>query len=132
MDSGKLHSLLKRIRGIRHACDLDLLLFFYRHPTALLTGEQLVAYLGYDREQVAKSLDGLIAAGLVTRSQNPTHTARLYVLEFDALPGGMLRTFLNVTATRQGRQDVMRLLDADSSRTTRASARRNTPIIKIA
>jgi hypothetical protein len=53
-----LRSMLDRMRSIRHACDLDLLLFFYRHPLALLTGEQLVAYLGRDREQVASRLTG--------------------------------------------------------------------------
>jgi DNA-binding IclR family transcriptional regulator len=102
--------MLVRIRGIRHACDLDLLLFFYRHPRALLTDEQLVASLGYDREQVAKSLDGLIEAGLLTRSQNPSHTARLYVLELGSLPGGLLSSFLKIVATRAGREEVMRLL----------------------
>jgi hypothetical protein len=102
--------MLVRIRGIRHACDLDLLLFFYRHPRALLTDEQLVASLGYDREQVAKSLDGLIEAGLLTRSQNPSHTARLYVLELGSLPGGLLSSFLKIVATRPGREEAMRLL----------------------
>lgn len=102
--------MLDRIRGIRHACDLDLLLFFYRHSCALLTGEQLVVYLGYDRAQVAKSLDGLIEAGLVTRSQNPSRTARLYVLEMDAVPGGALSSFLKIAATLQGRREAIRLL----------------------
>jgi hypothetical protein len=102
--------MLDCIRGIRHACDLDLLLFFYRHPCALLTAEQLVTCLGYECEQVAKSLDGLIEAGLVTRSQNPSRTARLYHLELDALPGGLLSSFLKIVATRPGRQEAMRLL----------------------
>ena len=101
--------MLDRIRAIRHPCDLDLLLFFYRHPCALLTGEQLVAYLGYEREQVAKSLDGLIEAGLVTRSQNPSRAARLYVLELDGVRAGPARIVPPDAATPQGRQDVMRL-----------------------
>ncbi len=66
-----LRSLLDRLGGIRHRCDLDLLLFFYRHPRALLTAESLVSYLGHDHDRVAKSLDGLIAADLLRRSQNP-------------------------------------------------------------
>lgn len=102
--------MLDRIRGIRHACDLDLLLFFHRHPSALLTSEQLVAYLGYDGERVAKSLDGLIEAGLLTRSQYPSHAARMYVLELAAVPDGLLPSLLKIAATRQGRHDVMRLL----------------------
>ena len=105
--------MLERIRGIRHACDLDLLLFFYRHPRALLTGERLVSVLGYDREQLAKSLDGLIEAGLLTRSQNPSHAARLYVLKpaGDGNPvGGWLASLLKVAETRDGRAAVLAAL----------------------
>jgi DNA-binding MarR family transcriptional regulator len=102
--------MLDRIQGIRHACDLDLLLFFYRHSRALLTGERLVSSVGYDREQVGKSLDGLIEAGLLTRSQNPSHTARLYVLELSGSQGGLLSSLLKIAATHQGRQEVMQLL----------------------
>ena len=123
--------MLDRIRAVRHSCDLDLLLFFYRHPRTLLTGERLVSYLGYDREQVAKSLDGLIEAGLVTRSQNPSHTARLYSLELDALPGGLLPSFLKLAATRQGRQEAMRLLAGESG-ASKASLRRGPSLSKVA
>jgi hypothetical protein len=106
--------MLGRIRAIRHPCDLDLLLFFYRHPRALLTSEQLVAYLGYDRERVEKSLDGLIEAGLLTRSQSTytSHAAHLYVLELRGPDGALLASLLKIAATRQGRQDVMRLLES--------------------
>jgi hypothetical protein len=124
--------MLDRIRGIRHACDLDLLLFFYRHPCALLTGENLVDYLGYAREQVAKSLDGLIEAGLVTRSQNPSNTARMYALEMDALPGRLLSSFLKVAATRQGRQEAMRLLGPGTGRAPKAIRRRAPAFTKVA
>jgi hypothetical protein len=112
MTTQDLRTMLDRIRGIRHACDLDLLLFFHRHPLALLTVDLLVSGLGYgyDHEQVEKSLDGLIEAGLVTRAQNPSHTARLYALELDSLPGGLLSSFLKIVATRPGRQEAMHLL----------------------
>ena len=112
MSTQDLRSLLDRIRGIRHACDLDLLLFFYRHPCSLLTSEQLVDFVGYDRERVAKSLDVLIEAGLLTRSLNPAHAARLYLLKLHGLPGGLLEPLLSIAATRAGRRDVMRLLEA--------------------
>ena len=102
--------MLDRIRGIRHACDLDLLLFFQRHPRALLTNEQLVTVIGYDREQVVRSLDGLIEAGLVTRSQKPSQTARLYVLELGGAHGRPLSALLKLAATRQGRSEALRLL----------------------
>jgi DNA-binding IclR family transcriptional regulator len=123
--------MLERIRGVRHACDLDLLLFFYRHPRTLLTGERLVSYLGYDREQVARSLDGLIEVGLLTRSQNPSHTARLYILELDSLPGGLLSSFLKLAATRQGRREAMRLLAGESG-APKASRRRGPSLSKVA
>jgi DNA-binding MarR family transcriptional regulator len=107
-----LRSTLGRIQAIRHACDLDLLLFFYRHPRALLTSEQLVAYLGYDAERVAKSLDGMIEAGLLTRSQYPSNAARMYALELRGPDGALLASLLQVAATQQGRRDLMRLLEA--------------------
>jgi DNA-binding MarR family transcriptional regulator len=105
-----LRSMLDCIREIRDACDLDLLLFFHRHPRSLLTSEQLVAYLGYERDRVATSLDGLIAAGLLTRSQNPSHDARLYVLKPGSLPEGLFARFLTIAATGEGRQEALRLL----------------------
>jgi hypothetical protein len=132
MATPDLRSMLDRIRGVRHACDLDLLLFFYRHPLALLTGEQLVTYLGRDREQVAKSLDGLIEAGLVTRSQSPPHTARLYVLELGALPGGLMSSFLQIAATRQGRLEVIRLLGSGRGGAPVARLRRRARLTKVA
>lgn len=119
-----LRSLLGRIGAIRHPCDLDLLLFFYRHPRALLTAESVVAYLGYERVQVAKSLETLIETRLVTRSQNPTRAARLYVLELEAIPGGVLRTLLGLAATRQGRQEAMQALASPADRAPRAAIRR--------
>ena len=111
MTTQNLSAMLERIRGIRHVCDLDLLLFFYRHPRALLTSEQVVAYLGYDSEQVAKSLERLIETGLLTRSQSPSHPSCLYVLELGGASGGPLSSLLIIASTRQGRQDVKQLLD---------------------
>ena len=124
--------MLDRIRDIRHGCDLDLVLFFHRHPCALLTAEQLVAYLGYDGARLAKSLDGLIEAGLVARSLNPAHTARLYVLELDALPGGLLSSFLKIVATRQGRMEAMRLLSSGPGGAPVARLPRRVRLTKVA
>ena len=127
-----ISAVLKRIPGVRHACDLDLLLFFYRHPNALLTSEQIVAYVGYPRERIATSLDGLIEAGFLTRSQNPSHAARLYVLELDSLPDGLLTSLLKVAATREGRQQILRLLDGRTNRFPGARLRRRAPVVQIA
>jgi hypothetical protein len=127
-----VRALLERLRGIQHACDLDLLLFFSRHPRALLTSEQLVAYLGYDRDRVATSLDGLIAAGLVSRSQNPSHTARLYVLERSGPPGGALASLLKIAATREGRQVVLRLLEPRPDGAPGAVRRSGVALVNVA
>ena len=116
--------MLDRIRGIRHACDLDLLLFFYRHPRALLTGERLVTVLGYDGAQVAKSLDGLIEGGLLTRSQNASHAAHLYVLELGGVDGGPLSALLEIAATREGRRELLRLLQPGPNHVTSAGVQR--------
>jgi hypothetical protein len=121
--------MLEQIRGNRHACDLDLLLFFCRHPRALLTSEQIVAHVGYAREQVAKSLDGLIEAGLVSRSQSPAHAARLHVLEPE---GGVLSSFLRIATTREGRLEVLRLLRGDTDGAPVTRLRRRAPLSKVA
>ena len=124
--------MLAQIRGIRHACDLDLLRFFCRHPRALLTSEQIVAYVGYQREQVAKSLEGLIESGLVARSQSPAHAARLYELEQDAVPGGVLSSFLRIAATREGRLEVIRLLRGETGGAPVTRLRRRARLSSVA
>ena len=65
------------------ACDLDLLLFFHRHPRVVLTSERLALYVGHDVSHVAHSLDTLITSGLLTRRQRPSATASMYVLALD-------------------------------------------------
>ena len=132
MDIRELRSLLDRIGAVRRPCDLDLLVFFYRHPRALLTAEELIAYLGRDREDVASSLDSLIEAGLVTRSQNPSRTARLYILELDALPGGLLNSFLEIAASREGRRELMQLLAPGPDRAPSAGSQRRASLKKAA
>ena len=112
-----LRTLLDRIQSIRHACDLDLLLFFFRHPCALLTTDQIVAALGYDRDRIAGSLDGLIDAGLLTRSQQSKQAAGLYMVQLCAGPDGLLSSLLEIAATRPGRQQIMRLLEPPLGRT---------------
>lgn len=110
MDTLDLRSILDRIAGIRHPCDLDVLLFFHRHPCTLLTSDRLVAYLGYDRDLVATSLETLIGSGLVKRMQKPSLLSRLYVLERNGPTGELLSSLLQAAAAREGRRAVMRLL----------------------
>ena len=128
-----VRALLDRLRrSVQHACDLDLLLFFSRHPRALLTSEQLVAYLGYDRDRVALSLDGLIEGGLLTRSQNPSHATRLYVLGQGTFQDGGLAALLKIAATREGRLRVLQLLTSGPPRPPIAVLRRGIGRVRVA
>lgn len=99
--------LLGRIRVLKHACDLDLLVFFARHPRSLLASESLASFLGYDLKDIADSLEVLLGAGLLTRTQTPTHAARLYVFAADGTnggtDGGWLPSLLEMASTREGR-----------------------------
>jgi hypothetical protein len=104
MKGRRFHHLLRSV-GVRHPCDLDLLLFFQDHPHSLLTSERLAAYVGYDLNQIARSLSLLTEAGLLTQSQNATHAARLYVLRTPVITG--LTSLINIASTRAGRQSLL-------------------------
>jgi hypothetical protein len=106
--------LLERAGVLRHPCDLDLLLFFARHPRALISSEQLAAWLGYELKQIADSLDVLLNAGVLTRMQNPTHAARMYVFASGGPAGGWLPPLLAFASTREGR---LAMVDVLSRRT---------------
>lgn len=105
MTRRRFEHLLNRIGVLRHPCDLDLVLFFHRHPRALLTSDRLAAYVGYDLQQVGRSLDLLTEAGLLERSQNPTRAARMYVLK--APDSGWLLSLIEIASTREGRADLI-------------------------
>jgi len=113
MDTDELGSLLDSMGTIRHACDLDLLLFFNRHPRALLTIEQLVVRLGYEHQRVARSIEALTAAGLLTQFTRPSRAARLYVLDPRGVHSGFLSSLGRIAASRAGRQDEMRRLEPE-------------------
>lgn len=95
--------LLDRIGVLRHRSDLDLLVFFARHPRSLLPSESLAAFLGYDLKDIADSLETLLSAGLLKRTQSPAHAARMYVFALDGEDGGWLPSLLRMAATRHGR-----------------------------
>lgn len=102
--------LLDRISVLRNRCDLDLLIFFARHPRALLTSEQLALWVGCDVRQVAASLDALLGANLVKCAENPTQLARMYVFTADANGGGWLPPLLELTKSREGRLALIEAL----------------------
>ena len=95
--------------GLREACDLDLLLFFSRHPRVVLSSEQLAAYVGYDLVDVARALDLLLGAGLLKRTLNHGTPGRMYVLEVDHAEE-WLETLRRLCATPDGRNALKALL----------------------
>jgi hypothetical protein len=101
--------------GLRDACDLDLLLFFSRHPRVVLSSEQLAAYVGYELQQVARALDLLLGAGLLKRTLGQGASGRMYVLEVDHAEE-WLEPLRRVCATPDGRNALKVLLKQRSSR----------------
>jgi len=101
MTARRIGDLLDRIGSVKSPCDLDLLLFFYRHPRAFLLSDRLAKYVGYDLPQVAGSLETLITAGLLRQSPDSTDPARLYVLRRGSTLAGWLSSLLRSAATRE-------------------------------
>lgn len=114
----EIKRLLAHTPVIRGACELDLLVFLHRHPRALLTSERLAAFLGYDMKKIANAIEAFIDGGLLERTQNPAHAARLYVLVLDGPQGGEHTALLKLASTRQGRHDILELLDHGQSETS--------------
>lgn len=112
-----MKQLLARLSVIRNGCDLDLLVFLSRHPRTLLTNEQIAAFVGRDMKQVAQSLDTFIEAGLLERTQNPTHAARMYLLHLDGPQGGGFKRLLELASTREGRRVILEHLRPAGTRT---------------
>jgi hypothetical protein len=111
MKPKRIGDILDRIGCLEHPCDLDLLLFFYRHPQAYLKRERLAEYVGYDLPQVERSLETLMTAGLLRQSPDPTRPARLYVLtRSSSTLGGWLSSLLRIAATREGRLAIIHAL----------------------
>ncbi len=103
-------ALLERLPAIQRPCDLDLLVFFAQHPRTLMSSEQLARLLGYSLKEIARSLDALIAARVLTRTQNPKRPARMYVFTTGGANGGSLSTVVEVASTREGRLALRRAL----------------------
>jgi hypothetical protein len=95
--------VVDRIGVVRHPCDLDLLVFFVRHPRALMTSEQLAAFVGYDLTRISASLDVLIGARLLSRTQHPAHAARWYEFTPHEASGDWLPPLVRLASTREGR-----------------------------
>lgn len=66
-------------------------------------------------KQVAQSLEGFIEAGLLERTQNPMHAARMYRLELNGPKGGGFKTLLELASTREGRREILETLNSGES-----------------
>ena len=117
--SEQTQELIKRILArtplIEDACSLDLLVFLYRHPQTLLTNEQLASFVGYEMKVVAKSIETFVDAGLLERTQNPTHAARMYRLMLESPRTGEPKALLELASTRKGRRDILEFLTSRRS-----------------
>jgi hypothetical protein len=115
----EIEAMLARNPIVAGACELDLLVFLYRHPRTLLTNEQLAAFVGYDMKQIARVTDVFIEAGLLERTQNSMHAARMYLLLLEDPRTGGLKTLLDIASTQQGRREIIAILrPAKSDRMT--------------
>lgn len=131
-DANEVGRLLARTPVVRSACDLDLLVFLHRHPRTLLTSEQLSAFVGHDIKEIAKSLEAFIEAGLLERTQNPMHAARMYLLVLDGPHHDGIRDLLKFASTRSGRRNVLLALDVPRSQSSKGSTKGQRPLLKIA
>jgi hypothetical protein len=104
------HILLNRIPALQRPCDLDLLVFFAKHPRTLMTSEQLARLLGYQLNEMARSLDVLLEAGLLTRTQKPPRAARMYVFAINGANEGWPPELVQLASTREGRLALRRVL----------------------
>jgi len=114
MSPNDAQTLLARIDALRHPCDLDLLIFFVKHPHTLMASEQLATFMGYDIKRLAQSLDVLLEAGLVRRSQTATQVARMYVFATGGIHGAWLPAIVTLASTRDGRLALIRVLKSQS------------------
>lgn len=114
MNRETVRRLIRQIGILRNSCDLDLLLFLGRHRRSLLTSDHLASLLGYEVQRIADSLDALIEAGILTRRQNRTDAARLYVLASTDTNGGWLASLMQLASTREGRLALIEALPKET------------------
>ena len=118
MKDDHIRRLLDQIGVLRRPCDLDLLLFFIRHPHALLSSDQIAAFLGYEVKLLSESLDVLVTAELLTRMQTPTSAERMHVLAVGGPHGAWLPSLVELASTREGRLAMRAALIEQRNRQT--------------
>lgn len=107
--------LLDRIDILGNPCDLDLLVFFARHPLVVLANEQLAVLLGYEFKQIATSLGLLHRAGLLIVSENAAFVAPKYAFSAGDQTSKWLPDLLQIASTRTGRLALVQALKERSA-----------------
>lgn len=110
--------LLDRVAAVHNRCDLDVLVYLFRHADALLTGEYVAIAVGCDLKEVAGSLDSFVVAGLLTRKRSRTEGPGMYVFAVGRPAEGPLASLLQLASSRPGR---LQILEALASRVSRGS-----------
>lgn len=127
VDRHAARRLLDEAEVLTRPCDLDLAVFFARHPRSLLSSDSLSAFLGYPIASIAESLDVLIAAGILRRRQTSAHAARLYELTIEHASGDeWLERLMALASTRHGRLALLEEIarrSGDSASTADAPTR---------
>jgi len=99
--------LLDRVAAIHNRCDLDVLVYLFRHADALVTGEHVADAVGYDLKSVAGSLDSFVLAGLLTRKMSRTDGPGMYVFAVGRPADGPLASLLQLASSRPGRLEIL-------------------------
>lgn len=102
--------LLDRVAVVHSRCDLEVLVYLFRHADALLTGERIATAVGYDLKQVAGSLDSLVFSGLVKRTWSRTDGPGMYVFAVGRPADGPLASLLEMASSRPGRLQILEAL----------------------
>ena len=109
--------------GIREACELDLLLFFARHPRVVLSSEQLATYVGHKVEHVERALELMLGASLLKQRLNAGAAGGMYVLAADHV-AQWLEPVRRLCATPDGRHALRTLLKERRSQTQATNGER--------
>lgn len=116
MTRHQIQELLSSAGSVRSACDLDLLIFLWRHPRSILTTDRLARLTGTTAAQIGSALDLFLERGLLERALHPSHSARLFVLQLQGPSGEATRRLLRLASDADGRREVLRALDTEAGR----------------
>ena len=109
-----IQELLSSAGSVRNACDLDLLIFLWRHPRSILTTDRLARLTGSTAAQIGSALDFFLERGLLERDLHPSHSARLFVLRLEGANGEATRRLLRLASSAEGRREVLGTLAGEA------------------